>query len=44
MTGVDSWLSFARVNVLVTSLLSRVAAVSTLVEFGGFGISWLGLV
>ena len=34
LTGADPWLSFARVNVLVSSLLSRVAAVSSLVSFG----------
>jgi hypothetical protein len=34
LTGADSWLSFARVNVLVSSLLSRVVAVSSLVHFG----------
>jgi hypothetical protein len=34
LTGVDPWLGFARVNVLVSFLLSRVAAVSSLVNFG----------
>jgi hypothetical protein len=34
LTGIDPWLSFAQVNVLVCSLLSRVFAVSSLVCFG----------
>jgi hypothetical protein len=34
LTGVDSLLSFARVNILVSSLLSYVDAISSLVQFG----------
>jgi hypothetical protein len=34
LTGADLLLSFARVNVLVSSLLSCVAVVSSLVRFG----------
>jgi hypothetical protein len=34
LTGADSLLSFARVNILVSSLLSCVAAVLSLVRFG----------
>jgi hypothetical protein len=38
MAGADPWVSFARVNVLVRSLLSRVAAVSNLVWFGAWEV------
>jgi hypothetical protein len=41
LTGAGSLLSFARVNVLVCSLLSRVVAVSSLVQFGA---RWVCLV
>jgi hypothetical protein len=34
LIGEDSWLSFARVNILMSSLLSHVAAVSSLFSFG----------
>jgi hypothetical protein len=34
LTSADSWLSFTRVNVLVSSLLSRIADVLSLVLFG----------
>jgi hypothetical protein len=34
LTSADSWLSFARVNVLVCSLLSHVATISSLVCLG----------
>jgi hypothetical protein len=41
LTGVEDYGYLSRVNILVSSLLSRVAAVSSLVRFGaqkvGFG-------
>ena len=43
LIGADSLLSFARVNVLVSSLLSRVAVVSSLVSFGAREVGFLEL-
>jgi hypothetical protein len=34
LTNADHWLGFARMNVLVSSLVFRVVAVSSLVSFG----------
>jgi hypothetical protein len=43
LTDVDPWLGFAQVNILVSSLVSCVAAVSSLESFGARQVGFLEL-